>query len=101
MGLGMVTTVLLAYKQPLHGLVDKLGWDDVFAGVRLLIATFIALPLLPDQSVDPWGALNPQSLWLLVILIEPVAGRLRADTVAAWRAARASTGLTVTRPTNE
>ena len=68
-GLGVVTAAVLAYKQPLHGFVSKLGWDDVYAGLRLLIATFIALPLLPDRPIDPWGALNPYTLWLLVILI--------------------------------
>jgi uncharacterized membrane protein (DUF4010 family) len=67
--LGVVTAATLAYKDPLHEFVGKLGWDDVFAGLRLLIATFIALPLLPDRPVDPWGALNPYALWLLVILI--------------------------------
>jgi uncharacterized membrane protein (DUF4010 family) len=34
-GLGVVTAAVLAYKQPLHGFVEKLGWDDVYAGVRL------------------------------------------------------------------
>ena len=72
-GLGVVTAAVLAYKQPLHGFVDKLGWDDVYAGLRLLIATFIALPLLPNQPIDPWGALNPYSLWLLVILISSLS----------------------------
>ena len=82
-GLGVVTAAVLAYKQPLHGLVAKLGWDDVYAGVRLLIATFIALPLLPNEPLDPWGALNPYKLWLLVILnFEPVTGRLCADATA-------------------
>jgi uncharacterized membrane protein (DUF4010 family) len=68
-GLGVVTAATLAYKQPLHGLVDRLGWDDVFAGLRLLIATFIVLPMLPNRAVDPWGALNPYTIWLLVLLI--------------------------------
>ena len=72
-GLGVVTAAVLAYKQPLHSFVDKLGWDDVYAGLRLLIATFIALPLLPDKPIDPWGALNPYSLWLLVILISSLS----------------------------
>ncbi len=72
-GLGVVTAAVLAYKQPLHGLVNKLGWDDVYAGLRLLIATFIALPLLPEQPIDPWGALNPYKLWLLVILISSLS----------------------------
>jgi uncharacterized membrane protein (DUF4010 family) len=34
-----------------------------------LIATFIILPILPDRTIDPWDAWNPQSLWLLVLLI--------------------------------
>jgi uncharacterized membrane protein (DUF4010 family) len=72
-GLGVFTAAVLAYKQPLHGFVDKLGWDDMFAGLRLLIASFIALPLLPDEPVDPWGALNPYRLWLLVILISSLS----------------------------
>jgi uncharacterized membrane protein (DUF4010 family) len=67
--LAIATAAALAYKQPLHGMVSRLGAEDVYAGVRLLAATFIVLPLLPDRAVDPWGALNPQKLWLLVLLI--------------------------------
>lgn len=72
-GLGVVTAAILAYKQPLHGIVQKIGWDDVFAGLRLLIATFIVLPLLPVEAVDPWGALKPYSIWLLVLLISSLS----------------------------
>ena len=54
--LGIVTAAVLAYKQPLHGLVAQINWDDIFAGLRLAIATFIVLPLLPNRAVDPWGA---------------------------------------------
>lgn len=72
-GLAVITAAVLAYKQPLHSFLDKLGWDDVFAGLRLLIATFIVLPLLPNHPVDPWEALNPYSLWLLVLLISSLS----------------------------
>lgn len=68
-GLAVITTAVLAFKDPMHGFVRQLGWDDVYSGLQLLIATFVALPLLPDKPVDPWGALNPYQLWLLVILI--------------------------------
>src|SRR5262245_2014662 len=71
--LAIVTAAVLAYKQPLHGLVAKLSWDDIFAGLRLLLATFIVLPLLPDRAIDPWNALNPYSLWLLVLLISSLS----------------------------
>jgi len=68
-GLGIATAVLLAYKKPLHDLVGRLLWDDVLVGLRFLLATFIVLPLLPNEAIDPWGAINPYKLWLLVLLI--------------------------------
>ena len=68
-GLGVATAVVLAYKQPLHGLVGKLGWDDVLIVLRFLSAAFIVLPLLPDRAIDPWHSINPYTLWLLVLLI--------------------------------
>jgi uncharacterized membrane protein (DUF4010 family) len=69
LALGVAISALLAYKQPLHDLVAKLGAEDIEAAVKLLVATFIVLPLLPREAVDPWGAIEPYSLWLLVILI--------------------------------
>jgi uncharacterized membrane protein (DUF4010 family) len=91
-GLGVVTAAALAYKQPLHGLVAKLGWDDVYAGVRLLVATFIILPLLPDRTLDPWEALNPYKLWLLVILISSLS--LVGYVATRWLGAGRGTALT-------
>jgi uncharacterized membrane protein (DUF4010 family) len=91
-GLGVVTAAVLAYKQPLHGFVEKLGWDDVYAGVRLLIATFIALPLLPNRAIDPWGALNPYKLWLLVILISSLS--LVGYVLTRWLGPSRGTALT-------
>ncbi len=67
--LAIVVSALLAFKQPIHSLARKLAPDDIYAVLKLLIATFIVLPVLPDRVVDPWGALNPYKLWLLVILI--------------------------------
>jgi uncharacterized membrane protein (DUF4010 family) len=68
-GLGVLTAALLAYKQPLHDAVGKLDREDVLAGMRLLLATFVVLPLLPDEPIDPWRAIVPYKLWLLVLLI--------------------------------
>ena len=67
--LAIITSALLAYKQPLHDLAGRLDRDDLYAVLKLLIATFVVLPVLPDQTVDPWNALNPYKMWWLVILI--------------------------------
>jgi uncharacterized membrane protein (DUF4010 family) len=69
LAVGIAVSAILAYKESMHGLVAKLGPDDISAGVKLLAATFIVLPLLPTTAVDPWGVLKPRSLWTLVILI--------------------------------
>jgi uncharacterized membrane protein (DUF4010 family) len=71
--LAVVTSALLAYKQPLHGMVGRIDKDDMFAGIKLLIASFIVLPLLPDRTIDPWDAINPYKLWLLVIMISALS----------------------------
>ena len=86
-GLGVAVAAILAYKQPMHGFVEKLGTDDVYAAVRLLVATFIVLPILPDEPLDPWDAINPQSLWLLVLLISglSLAGYVLTRTLGAHR----------------
>lgn len=93
-GLGILTAAVLAYKQPLHGLIEKLGWDDIFAGLRLLIASFIVLPLLPDRALDPWQALNPRQLWLFVVLISALSmvGYVATRWLGPGRGA-AATGL--------
>jgi uncharacterized membrane protein (DUF4010 family) len=67
--LAIATSAVLAFKQPLHGAVERIGRDDLYAGLKLLIATFIVLPVLPDRTFDPWQALNPFEIWWLVILI--------------------------------
>jgi uncharacterized membrane protein (DUF4010 family) len=69
LAVGIAVSAVLAYKESMHGLVAKLGHDDISAGVKLLAATFIVLPLLPTTAVDPWGVLKPRSIWTLVILI--------------------------------
>jgi len=90
--LAVVVTAVLAYKQPLHGLVGQIGWEDIFAGLRLLIATFIVLPLMPDRALDPWGALNPYSLWLLVLLISSLS--LVGYVATRWLGAKRGIPLT-------
>lgn len=90
--LGIATSALLAFKQPLHGAVEKLGQEDLYAGLKLLIATFIVLPLLPDHPIDPWGALNPYKLWWLVILISTLS--LVGYVAVRWLGHERGTSLT-------
>jgi len=33
------------------------------------VMSFVLLPILPNQPVDPWGALIPRQLWLMIVII--------------------------------
>jgi uncharacterized membrane protein (DUF4010 family) len=76
---GVVLVGLLAFKDALHDWLDKVTWKELRSALLILGATFIALPLLPDRTVDIWDAINPRELWLLTIL---VAGASFAGYVA-------------------
>lgn len=76
---GVALVGLLAFKSALHAWLDKLTWVELRSALLILAATAIALPLLPDRALDPWGAIRPRELWLLTIL---VAGASFAGYVA-------------------
>ncbi|WP_395648138.1 MgtC/SapB family protein [Terricaulis sp.] len=76
---GVTLVGLLAFKDALHGWIDKVTWKELRSALLILAATAIALPLLPDRTIDIWGAINPRELWLLTIL---VAGASFAGYVA-------------------
>ncbi len=72
-GAGVAAVGLLAYKRQLHGFLARVTWAELRSGLLLAAMTFIALPLLPNRALDPWGALNPHELWLVTILIAAVS----------------------------
>ncbi len=63
------TTVLLHWKAQLHGLVERLGDDELRAIVRLVLIGLVVLPVLPDEAFGPYEVLNPFRIWLMVVLI--------------------------------
>jgi len=69
-GLAVTVAVLLAARSKLHRFVRSVLTEGelndalIFAG-----ATLVVLPLVPDRPMGPYGALNPHSIWILVILV--------------------------------
>lgn len=72
-GAGVAAVILLANKQALHGWLERITWIELRAGLLLAAMSFIALPLLPHRTVDPWNALNPHELWLMTVSIAAVS----------------------------
>nr|WP_281409332.1 MgtC/SapB family protein [Microvirga terricola] len=69
----VAVTLILALKRPLHAWLRRLTWPEIRSALILLAMTFLALPLLPNQTVDPWGAINPAAIWLLVIILAGIS----------------------------
>ena len=69
-GLGVVVAMVLASKSRLHNFTRKtLTEQELHDALLLAAAAVVVLPLLPDHAIDPWQALNPHTLWMLVVLV--------------------------------
>ncbi len=68
--LAVAVAILLAAKEPIHwfvrGAITKDEMNDFFI---LAAATLIVLPVVPNELVGPFDAINPRNLWLIVILV--------------------------------
>lgn len=67
--IGGGVAVLLQFKPQLHGIVTKLGDTDIKAIMQFVLITFIVLPVLPNETYDPFDVLNPHEIWLMVVLV--------------------------------
>ncbi len=71
--LAIVTTALLYYKSELEGISKGLSRRDLVSMLQFAVVTFIVLPILPNQNLGPFDALNPYQIWLMVVLISGVS----------------------------
>ena len=70
--IGLVATLLLHFKTELEGFALGLSAPDVASILRFGVLTVLILPLLPDQAMGPFGALNPRQIWWMVVLISGI-----------------------------
>lgn len=67
--LSIITTLLLTTKKTIHGFARRMKDEELLDALKFGIVAFIILPLLPNQTIDPWNVINPWELWLMVVLI--------------------------------
>lgn len=69
LGVGVVVAALLAFRGQLHSLVrDRITEQELLDALVIAIAALVILPLLPNRPVDPFGLLNPFTLWRLAVV---------------------------------
>jgi uncharacterized membrane protein (DUF4010 family) len=65
----VITTALLAWKQPLAGFSKGLSENELRSAVLLAILAIVIYPALPVGSIGPWGLIEPRAAWITVLLI--------------------------------
>jgi uncharacterized membrane protein (DUF4010 family) len=89
-GLSVVTTILLASRERLHGLLKNLlSEQEAHDALLFLAATLVILPVVPNRALGPFDAFNPQKIWELVVLVMAVG----AASYIAMRALGSRLGL--------
>jgi len=71
--LALLLTTLLAAKRFAREKVRKMRRVELTDTLKFLVVILIILPLLPDRTVDPYGALNPHNVGVLVVLISGIS----------------------------
>jgi uncharacterized membrane protein (DUF4010 family) len=61
--------LVLSSKKWLHGLSRRFSPTDVSQALQFAAVTGIILPLVPDRDFGPFGAFNPFTIWLMVVLV--------------------------------
>lgn len=73
--IGISVAALLALRAPLHRISRTVLTDDELRDALLFaVAAVVVLPLLPNRTVDPFGVLNPFTLWRLVVVLMAMSG---------------------------
>ena len=66
---GVATTFILWLRSPFHSFLRRIEEKELDAFLRWLLISIVVLPVLPDQYYGPYNALNPRTIWLMVVLI--------------------------------
>ena len=68
--LAVVVAILIQAKSKLHRFSrERLSDREIADGLTLLAFALIVLPLLPDEPIGPYGAINLATVWKLVVLV--------------------------------
>lgn len=69
----VATVCVLAAREPLHDWLTKIKEREIRSALILLAMTFIALPVIPNEPIGPFGGVNPREIWLIAIILAGVS----------------------------
>ncbi|MDQ7011107.1 MAG: MgtC/SapB family protein [Mariprofundaceae bacterium] len=68
----VIVFTLLHFKKILHHFSHSLSRTDMRQAIQFLIVSVVVLPVLPNKAYGPYESLNPQHIWLMVVLISGI-----------------------------
>lgn len=68
-GSAAVVVLALGEKERIRGFVRRIGERELQAALQFAVLALVVLPLLPSESYGPLGGVQPQTLWLVVLLV--------------------------------
>ncbi len=67
--LAALTMIVLGIKQMSHAWTRRFTEEDIRSTLQFVAVTGVVLPLVPNQGYGPYDAINPYSIWFMVVLI--------------------------------
>jgi uncharacterized membrane protein (DUF4010 family) len=68
----VLSSMLLVLKRELHEFALGLSEKEVKSAVEFAVIAFVVFPLLPDEPMGPWNAVNPRDVWILVVAVSAI-----------------------------
>ena len=69
----VTATGVLIVREDLHEWVRKITLAELQSVLVLLAMTLIALPIVPERPIGPWGGVNPRQIWIIAIVLASIS----------------------------
>jgi uncharacterized membrane protein (DUF4010 family) len=81
----VATVGILASRGPMHLWLQRIKEQELRSVLVLLAMTVIALPIIPNESLGPFGGVNPREIWIVAIVLAGVsfAGYVAVKTLGS------------------
>jgi uncharacterized membrane protein (DUF4010 family) len=73
-GMAVAVAVLLASRDQIHRFVSRVLSEEELNDALIFAAViFIILPLVPNRYIGPYRAINPHTIWVIVVLMMTIS----------------------------
>ena len=69
----LIVVLLLYFKEKLHDFAHHVERSELYDAIKFIAVVFVILPILPNQTYDSFGVINPYLIWLIVVLISTIS----------------------------